>query len=100
MAIKKTNKLPKRGPPIGFNVSSMLSAPEDGCTRQLHDAKSVVFNQGETADAVFYIESGAVQISIVSEQGKEGVIAMLRVAEFFGEGCLAGQPTHTSSAIA
>jgi CRP-like cAMP-binding protein len=49
---------------------------------------------------VFYIESGAVQISVVSEQGKEGVIASLGAAEFFGEGCLAGQPLHMASAIA
>jgi CRP/FNR family transcriptional regulator, cyclic AMP receptor protein len=100
MTIKKTKKPAKRAPPIGFNVGSMLSAAEDGCTRQSHFAKDVVFSQGELADAVFYIEAGAVQISIVSEQGKEGVIAMLGPAEFFGEGCLAGQPLHLSSAIA
>jgi len=100
MEIKKTKKLRKRAPPIGFNVGSMLSAAEDGCTRHSHFAKDVVFSQGDVADAVFYIEAGAVRISIVSEQGKEGVIAMLGAAEFFGEGCLAGQLLHRSSAIA
>jgi CRP/FNR family transcriptional regulator, cyclic AMP receptor protein len=100
MAVRKTKKLPKRAPPIGFNIGSMLSSSEDGCTRQSHRPMGVVFSQGDAADAVFYIEAGAIQISVVSEQGKECVIAMLGAAEFFGEGSLAGQPVHTSSAIA
>ena len=49
---------------------------------------------------MFYIESGEVQISVVSEQGKEGVITMLGAGEFLGEGCLAGQHLHMASAIA
>ena len=56
--------------------------------------------QGDPADAVFYIEKGKVQLTVVSEQGKEGVIAMLGAGEFFGEGCLAGQPLHIASASA
>jgi CRP/FNR family cyclic AMP-dependent transcriptional regulator len=59
-----------------------------------------VFRQGDAADAVFYIQTGKVQITVVSEQGKEGVIGMLDAGEFFGEGCLAGQPLHIASASA
>jgi CRP/FNR family transcriptional regulator, cyclic AMP receptor protein len=59
-----------------------------------------VFRQGDAADAVFYIQSGGVQITVVSEQGKEGVIGMLNAGEFIGEGCLAGQPLHMASASA
>jgi CRP/FNR family transcriptional regulator, cyclic AMP receptor protein len=59
-----------------------------------------IFRQGEAADAVFYIQSGGVQITVVSEQGKEGVIGMLNAGEFIGEGCLAGQPLHMASASA
>jgi CRP/FNR family transcriptional regulator, cyclic AMP receptor protein len=59
---------------------------------------TTIFRQGDTADAVFYIEKGKVQITVVSEQGKEGVIAILEAGEFFGEGCLAGQPLHMASA--
>ncbi|MGH6799885.1 MAG: Crp/Fnr family transcriptional regulator, partial [Methylocella sp.] len=47
--------------------------------------------QGDPADAVFYIEKGEVKVTVVSEQGKEAVIAILRTNDFFGEGCLAGQ---------
>jgi CRP/FNR family transcriptional regulator, cyclic AMP receptor protein len=59
-----------------------------------------VFQQGDAADAVFYIQNGKVQITVVSEQGKEGVIGMLDAGEFLGEGCLAGQPLHMASASA
>src|ERR1700704_2221173 len=52
----------------------------------------IVFAQGDPADAVFYIESGKVKVTVVSEQGKEAVVAMLGTNDFFGEGCLAGQP--------
>jgi CRP/FNR family transcriptional regulator, cyclic AMP receptor protein len=59
-----------------------------------------IFQQGDAADAVFYIQDGKVQITVVSEQGKEGVIGMLEAGEFLGEGCLAGQPLHLASASA
>ena len=51
----------------------------------------IVFSQGDPADAVFYIQSGKVKVTVVSEQGKEAVVAMLGTNDFFGEGCLAGQ---------
>ncbi len=51
----------------------------------------VVFSQGDTASAVFYIQKGKVKITVVSEQGKEAVVAILGTDEFFGEACLAGQ---------
>jgi CRP/FNR family transcriptional regulator, cyclic AMP receptor protein len=59
-----------------------------------------IFRQGDAADAVFYIQKGKVQITVVSEQGKEGVIAILEPGEFFGEGCLAGQSLHMATASA
>ena len=51
-----------------------------------------IYRQGDVADAVFYIQNGKAQITAVSKQGKEGVIAILEPGEFFGEGCLTGQP--------
>ena len=51
----------------------------------------IVFSQGDSADAVFYIQRGRVKVTVVSEQGKEAVVAMLGTNDFFGEGCLAGQ---------
>ena len=64
------------------------------------DAKDVVFTQGDPADAVFYVVTGTVQLTIVSDQGKEGVIAILGPGDFFGEGCLSGQTRRLASAVA
>ena len=64
------------------------------------NTKDIVFRQGDAADAVFYLVSGGVQLTIVSDQGKEGVIALLGPGDFFGEGCLSGQPRRLASAVA
>jgi CRP/FNR family transcriptional regulator, cyclic AMP receptor protein len=66
------------------------------------DIKSsqTVFPQGSAADAVFYIQKGKVKITVVSEQGKEAVIAILGPDEFCGEGCLTGQPRRMATAVA
>jgi len=53
--------------------------------------RKMIFSQGDAADAVFYIQSGKVKLTVVSQQGKEAVIAILERGEFFGESCLAGQ---------
>lgn len=58
----------------------------------------IVFSQGEAADAVFYIEQGKAKITVLSEQGKEAVVAILGAGEFFGEGCLAAQPKRMATA--
>lgn len=60
----------------------------------------VIFSQGDVADAVFYIQAGQVKLTVVSEQGKEAVIAILEPGNFFGEGCLAGQLVCMSTATA
>ncbi len=62
--------------------------------------KEIVYRQGDPADAVYYIEAGKIQLTVVSEHGKEGVIAMLELGEFFGEGCIAGQAVRMASASA
>src|ERR1700730_9770244 len=59
-----------------------------------------IFTQGDVADAVFYIQKGKVKITVLSEHGKEAVIAILGKDEFCGEGCLAGQPLRMSTAVA
>ena len=59
-----------------------------------------VFSQGKPADAVFYIQNGKVKITVVSEQGKEAVVAVLGPDEFCGEGCLTGQPLRLATATA
>jgi CRP/FNR family transcriptional regulator, cyclic AMP receptor protein len=59
-----------------------------------------VFSQGDPADAVFYIQSGKAKVTVVSEQGKEAVVAILGPNNFFGEGCLAGQPRRMATVSA
>ena len=59
-----------------------------------------IYRQGDVADAVFYIQNGKVQIAAVSKEGKDGVIAILEPGQFFGEGCLAGQPLRMATASA
>ena len=60
----------------------------------------IVFSQGDPADAVFYIQKGKAKVTVVSEQGKEAVVAMFGTNEFFGEGCLAGQGQRISTVTA
>jgi CRP/FNR family transcriptional regulator, cyclic AMP receptor protein len=59
-----------------------------------------IFLQGQPADALFYIRRGKVKLSVISQQGKEAIVAILNAGEFFGEGCLAGQTVRTASAVA
>jgi CRP/FNR family cyclic AMP-dependent transcriptional regulator len=59
----------------------------------------VIFSQGDPADAIFYIQKGKVKLTVLSKQGKEAVVAILGVGDFFGEGCLAGQPLRMATAI-
>ena len=58
------------------------------------------YRQGDPADAVFYIQSGKVKKTVVSEQGKEAVVALLGAGDFFGEGCLAGEALRLSTVSA
>src|SRR5512137_487565 len=59
-----------------------------------------IFQQGQPADTLFYIRHGKVKISVISQQGKEAIVAILEGGEFFGEGCLAGQLLRMSTAVA
>ncbi len=74
-----------------FDPKSFLAMVGDGRSIGEYRKDEIVFSQGDPADAVFYIQSGKVKVSVVSEQGKEAVVAMLGTDDFFGEGCLAGQ---------
>jgi len=62
--------------------------------------RQTIFVQGENADAMFYIRSGHVKLTVVSKTGKKAVIAVLRRGDFFGEGCLARRSVRTSTATA
>jgi CRP-like cAMP-binding protein len=60
----------------------------------------VVFSQGDAANYVFYLQQGSVKLSVLSKTGKEAVVAIFGPGDFFGEGCLAGQPRRMATAVA
>ena len=60
----------------------------------------IVYTQGEPSDSVFYIQSGKVKQTVLSEHGKEAVVALLGIGDFFGEGCLTGQPLRLATVSA
>ncbi|MCU1270886.1 MAG: Crp/Fnr family transcriptional regulator [Acidobacteriaceae bacterium] len=83
-----------------FDPQTFLSTFNGG--RKITDfpKKQTIFVQGDLSDAVFYIQKGKVKLTVVSQRGKEATIAILGEGEFFGEGCLTGQPLRLSSATA
>jgi len=74
-----------------FNPRAFLAKVGEGRAINTYRKNQVVFSQGDRADAVFYIQKGKAKVTVISEQGKEAVVAILGPGEFFGEGCLAGQ---------
>jgi CRP/FNR family transcriptional regulator, cyclic AMP receptor protein len=83
-----------------FDPSAFLAQAGAGRTIAAFRKAGVLFTQGEPADAVFYIQKGKIKLTVVSEQGKEAVVAVLGVGEFCGEGCLAGQSRRIATASA
>ena len=83
-----------------FDVHTFLDSA--GVSRRLvrFARGSSVFAQGALATSVYYIQDGGVKLSVLSSSGKEAVVAMLGPGDFFGEGCLAGQPLRMGSATA
>ncbi len=85
---------------VKLNADVILKSVDGAKSDLKVEAGAVIFRQGDPGDAVFYLKSGSVQLTVVSDQGKEGVIAMLKPGDFFGEGCLATQPARLASAVA
>jgi CRP/FNR family cyclic AMP-dependent transcriptional regulator len=83
-----------------FDPKLFLARVEAGKTRLELRRRQIVFSQGDLADAVFYIETGRIELRVLSQQGKEAIPASLGVGDFFGEGCLAGQPLRMATAVA
>jgi CRP/FNR family cyclic AMP-dependent transcriptional regulator len=73
-----------------------------GAARKVIEFKKaeVVYSQGDAARSIMYLQSGRIKLSVVNEVGKEAVVAMLEPGDFFGEGCLAGQPVRIGTATA
>jgi CRP/FNR family cyclic AMP-dependent transcriptional regulator len=81
-----------------FNAQDFLDSA--GVARKVTEFKKnqTIFSQGDPCGNVFYIQKGGVRLSVVNEVGKEAVVAVLGPGDFFGEGCLAGQPTRIGTA--
>jgi CRP-like cAMP-binding protein len=109
-ATKIVNSFPK--PPLAgvyvvatkrrqsFNPKAFLVQVGEGRSIAKYDKDQIVFSQGEPADAVFYIQKGKAKLTVVSEQGKEAIVAIISAGDFFGEGSLAGQPLRISTVTA
>ncbi|MDP1768133.1 MAG: Crp/Fnr family transcriptional regulator [Nitrospirota bacterium] len=89
-----------RKQPPQFSPKTFLAKIGHGTTLLQSAKRQLIFSQGDAADAVFYVQTGQVKLTVVSRQGKEAVIAMLEPGSFFGEGCLAGQLVCMATATA
>lgn len=82
----------------GFNPRAFLAKVGDGKTMSKYRKDQTIFTQGDIADTIYYIQKGKVKIVVVSDQGKEAVVAILEADQFFGEGCLNGQLRRIATA--
>jgi CRP/FNR family transcriptional regulator, cyclic AMP receptor protein len=114
MSPKTTNAEKSRGDDLGgdphnahmiqklkppFNAKAFLAKIGEGKTHTDYGKNQKIFSQGDAAKAIFYIQKGKVKLTVISKEGKEAVIAILGVGDFFGEGCLAGQPLRMSTVM-
>jgi CRP/FNR family transcriptional regulator, cyclic AMP receptor protein len=83
-----------------FDARAFLARADGGVTVSIYRRGEVVFTQGDPADSIFFIQVGKVKVTVVSQQGKEAVIAFLEAGDFIGEGCLTGRPRRISTARA
>jgi CRP/FNR family cyclic AMP-dependent transcriptional regulator len=81
-----------------FDAKTFLSTIDGGRTIVTFPKKQTIFVQGDSSDAVFYIQKGKVRLTVVSKTGKEATIGILNEGDFFGEGCLTGQSLRLFSA--
>ena len=90
----------KKAKKATFDPKVFLATVNGGRSISKYREGEKIFSQGKPADAVFYIQKGKVKVTVVSEQGKEAVVAILGLYEFCGEGCLTGQPLRLATVTA
>jgi CRP/FNR family cyclic AMP-dependent transcriptional regulator len=83
-----------------FDLQAFLANANGGRTISTYKISQIVFSQDEPADSIFYIQEGKVKLTVLSEQGKEAIVAILGTGDFCGEGCLAGQARRMATAAA
>jgi CRP-like cAMP-binding protein len=81
-----------------FNLDVFLSKADKGITSLSSPKNGILFSQGDVTDAVFYIQAGKAKVTVLSEHGKEAVVAILERGAFVGESCLVGQMVRTATA--
>jgi CRP/FNR family transcriptional regulator, cyclic AMP receptor protein len=81
----------------GCDVKSLFANVNGRATLLTFAADKIVFTQGDSADAIFYIEKGKVKVTVLSPEGKKAVLAILNSGEFFGEKCLTDHPQRTTT---
>jgi CRP-like cAMP-binding protein len=96
----KSGAAPSCGPPSSFDPQHLFTKLPAGMSSREYKVAETVFSQGDAADAVFFVQSGKIKLTVVSTHGKEAVIAILPEGSFFGEGCLAGRPSRMATASA
>jgi CRP/FNR family cyclic AMP-dependent transcriptional regulator len=88
------------GKTLPVDWAALLAGINGGKSVLEYSENRIIFRQGDPADAIFYLRRGKVKLTVTSQQGKEAIVAILGAGEFFGEGCLAGQPLCVSTAVA
>jgi CRP/FNR family transcriptional regulator, cyclic AMP receptor protein len=83
-----------------FDVEVFLHTVDGGRSVSNYRKHQKVFSQGEPADSVFYIQEGKVKVCVISERGKEAVVALHAKGDFFGEGCMTGQALRLATVVA
>jgi CRP-like cAMP-binding protein/CheY-like chemotaxis protein len=83
-----------------FDVGKFLDSPARGANVMEYRSGDVIYTQGERGDAVLYVRTGVVKLSVVSNEGREAVVGLLGRGDFFGEGCLTGHAVRTGTATA
>jgi len=83
-----------------FDPKAFLNKIGEGRSIAAYRKNRTIFSQGDSADALFYIQKGKVKLTVVSSRGKEAIVGLLGPADFFGEGCLAGQHRRMATAAA
>jgi len=104
MATTKSVRAPLQFKPAqlvpAFDLQGFLDSAGIARTITKYARSALVFSQGDPATDVFYIQKGSIKLAVVSRTGKEAVVAILGPGDFFGEGCLAGQPRRMANALA
>jgi CRP-like cAMP-binding protein len=107
MTLRNSSPVDKRKAPVAaseklppVNWETFLTGISKGRTVLEFGVNRNIFLQGQPADSVFFLLRGKVKLSVTSSEGKEAIVATLGSGEFFGEGCLAGQPLRMATAIA